>query len=102
MKWLVVVLICAATIGCNRTDSGASLDPGQLGLSQAEFDRLRMVAIEAARKENFDVRATNFKLAKEGEQFKALFTQKTKDALGGELHVVMEKSGRILRVYRGA
>jgi len=55
----------------------------------------------AARTEGYDTEKANFSLVRDGEHYKGLFTQKANDAVGGEFHVVMEKSGRVLRVYHG-
>jgi hypothetical protein len=98
--WFGVALICLGALACNRTDVSTG-DAARLGLAQSEVDNLRAAAMEAARNEGYDTGRANFSLVREGEHYKGLFTQKAKDAVGGELHVVMDKSGRVFRVYHG-
>lgn len=102
MKWLFVGLLCTVSVACNDTDRGASLeDTARLGLTQGEVDGLKKSATDAAVKENYDTRNADLKLSKEGEHYKARFTRRIKDAVGGELHITMDRNGRIVRVYHG-
>lgn len=98
--WFGVALICLGALACSRTDISTG-DAARLGLAQSEVDNLRAAAMGAARTEGYDTARANLSLVRDGEHYKGLFTQKAKDAVGGELHVVMDKSGRVLRVYHG-
>ena len=84
MRWRVgVALICLGALYCDRADTAVSTaDAARLGLTQAEANNLRAVAMGAARHEGYDVGRANFSLARDGEHDKGLFTQKAKDALG--------------------
>ncbi len=95
-----MALICLGTLACSRTDTSTA-DAARLGLTQAEVNTLRAAAMGAARNEGYDVGRANLSLVKDGEHYKGLFTQKAKDAVGGELHVVMDRTGRVLRTYHG-
>ena len=89
-------------VACSRTDTSSSaIEDGRLGLTQAEVRILHDAAVAAARAEAYDVEKSNLTVTRDGEHYKGLFTRKAKNALGGELHVVMDRTGRILRVYPG-
>jgi hypothetical protein len=102
MRWILLLLVCVGAVACNRSEVSTPNEAVRLELTQAEVNLLRASAMEAARRENYDMGRADLRLDREGEHFKGFFTQKAKDALGGELHVIMDKSGRILCVCHGA
>ena len=101
-RWFVAALMCLGIIACNRSDTASwAAQAARVGLSQAEADVLRAAALGAARAEAYDVARANLMLIRKGEHYEALFIQRAKDAVGGELHVVMDRTGRIVRIYDG-
>jgi hypothetical protein len=103
--WLLSALLCLTVAGCTDMGpggSGSASDAERLGLAQSEVQRLRHTALEVAGNEKYEIRNMEFRLVRDGENYKGLFTPRAKNALGGELHVIMDRHGRVVRVYRGA
>ncbi len=99
----------AALLSCVLAACGGPEDPRvkreaqRLDLTPKEVEVLTQAAQERARSLQYDVSDKGFTLKKNpsGPGYVGVFEPRSKTALGGELHVYLDKTGRVLRHAMG-